>query len=166
MIDLQDKRVELENLATKIFKEIVGLANYIRNDNKTRTGIKVLVWEANTRNLLLFSVGDPSEAAQVFVVEKAVRAAVDHDYSSGNTANSEKMQFAGCVGLEVNGQFLQVSVSGLQEKEDVTIAIILLANLINENPWKTYKIIQVTAVVPDFLKIENDYLGQIIKINS
>lgn len=166
MIDLQEKRMEMVALATKVFKEIVGLANYIRNDEKERTGIKVLVWEANTRNLLLFSVGKPSEAAEVFVVEKAVRAAVDHDFSSGNGANPNKMKFAGCVGFEFNGQFLQVSVSGLQEKEDVAVATILLAHLIGKSPWQLYKTIKAIAIMPNFLEAENDYLGQIIKINS
>ncbi len=162
MIDLQAKREEMMDLAAKVFQDIVSLPNHIRRDNKPRTGIKVLVWEAHTRNLLLFSVGKPSEASEFFVVEKAVRAAVDHDHSSGSTANPDKMQFAGCVGTEFNEQFLQVSVSGLQEKEDVAIALILLANLIGEDAWKTYKIIQAIAVMPDF-KGDNEYLGQILR---
>jgi len=169
MIDLQAKREEMVGIATALFSQVVEMVSYLPCVQHKRNGIRVLIREVDTRNLILFSVGAPSEAAEMFAVEKAVRAAIHGHLSSGETADADKMQFAGCAGTKHNGQFLQVSVSGLkgpEDCEDVVVATILLARLIGEDPWVRYKLMKARTIMPDLNKVEYGYVREILKCNS
>jgi hypothetical protein len=119
----------LNDVAQYYFDKIVELPKEIRSDDKERTGIKYLIREIGTRNLILDSVGKPSEAAQFFAIEKAVRSETLGHATSQNSADPDKMKFPGSVTMNyLNKTFLQCSVSGLKGEEDVFVAVVLLAN--------------------------------------
>src|SRR6056297_2452844 len=99
MIDLNEKRQDIIAVATELFEKFVNMPKNVRPDNKERTGIQVLVWQPGTRNFLMVSVGEPSEAARFFAVEKAVRSLQNGDVSSGNSADPDIMQFSGSVSI-------------------------------------------------------------------
>ena len=72
MIDLSVRRQEITDVATEMFQKFINLPKDVRPDDKERSGIQVLVWQPGTRNLVLTSVKEPSEAARFFAIEKAV----------------------------------------------------------------------------------------------
>ncbi len=133
-VDLEKMKKQIASLAKDWFEVITNLPGDIRTDEKERTGIQVLVREPGTRNLIYFSVASPSDAAKVFSVEKAIRAHVLGNRSSQNGANPEKLEFAGCVSLFINGAQIQASVSGLKSEEDVFIAVMILSCLSGLSP--------------------------------
>lgn len=135
MVDLNEKRQDIIAVATELFEKFVNMPKDVRPDDKERTGIQVLVWEPGTRNLVMVSVKEPSEAARFFAVEKAVRSHVVSDMSSGNTAHPPALQFAGSLSVFVNelpkkvgGEgILRASTSGLTAEEDAAISAAVLA---------------------------------------
>lgn len=136
MIDLNKKRQDIITVATELFEKFVNMPKDVRPDDKERTGIQVLVWEPGTRNLVMVSVGEPSEAAKFFVVEKAIRSDILCDASSGNSEYVDAMQFAGSLsvflaelpgGSEDNAGVLIASTSGLTGEEDVAVSAAVLA---------------------------------------
>lgn len=94
------------------FNEIMKLPDDIRNDTKERTGISVYIRQpgTNKRNSIHFSVRQPSQDAQDFAVEKAVRFYVLGHFSSQNSADERKLHFPGSLTLEIEGELIQVSV--------------------------------------------------------
>jgi hypothetical protein len=80
-----------------------------------------------TKNLILAKIGSPSENAQFYYIEKAVRSEGYGDYSSQNSEDPERMRFAGCVMVKVDDRKFQASVSGLKSDEDAYIAVRILA---------------------------------------
>ena len=124
-------RLSLLAVAENLFQLITDLPSNIRPDEKERTGIKIFVREVGTRNLMLGSVGHPSEAAQFFATEKAVRSETLGHFSSQNSEDPGQMKFAGSVTVSFRGAKYQASVSGLKAEEDVFIAVSLLASLLN-----------------------------------
>ena len=133
-INLELKRKLIAKTASKYFHSIIALPQWIRTDEKERTGIQVLVIEPGTRNLVMISVKDPSEAARFFAVEKAVRSDVLGDASSLNSGDEENMKFAGSVTVYINEMKIQASVSGLKAEDDVVIAIRILAAIFDITP--------------------------------
>lgn len=131
-MNLEEKKERVHKTATFWFEQLLKLPNDIRNDDKERTGIQVFAWEPGTRNFIYFPVGNPSEAAQIFSVEKAVRSYVLGDASSQNSQDIAKLRFPGSVTIIINGITIIVSVSGLQSHEDVFIAIQILAGIFNK----------------------------------
>ena len=131
-MDLLEKKERVYKTATFWFEQLLKLPNDIRNDDKERTGIQVFAWEPGTRNLIYFPVSNPSEAAQIFSVEKAVRSYVLDDASSQNSQDVSKLRFPGSVTVTIDGITITVSVSGLQSHEDVFIAIQILAGIFNK----------------------------------
>jgi hypothetical protein len=131
-MNLLEKKESAILTATFWFKELMKLSNEIRNDDKERTGIQVFAWEPGTRNFIYFPVGEPSEAAQIFSVEKAVRSYVLGDAASQNSQNISISRFPGSVTVIINGVTILVSVSGLQSHEDVFVAIQVLSGIFNE----------------------------------
>jgi len=172
MINLNDRRQEIIDVATEAFEIITGLPKNIRQDEKERTGIQVLVIQPGTRNLVYVSIKEPSEAAKFFAAEKAVRANILSDVSSGNSENLESMQFSGCISVFVDelvegmpDKMLQASVSGLNSEEDVTIAVLILAKLLKVKPYDICKnIISNFGRLPNFFyedaNQESHYLWQ------
>ena len=131
-MNLEEKKDQAIKTATFWFEQLLKLPNDIRNDDKDRTGIQVFIWEPGTRNFIYFPVGEPSEAARVFAIEKAVRSNVLGDASSQNSQDVSKLRFSGSVTININGVTIVASVSGLQSHEDVFVAIQVLAKLSDE----------------------------------
>lgn len=143
MFDLNERRQDIIAVATELFEKFVNMPKDVRPDDKERTGIQVLVWEPGTRNLVLVSVKEPSEAAKFFVVEKAVRANTNSHYSSENSADQGRLMFPGSISLKINDcpalvslegvgnrpRVLIASVSGLKSEEDVAISAAILAKI-------------------------------------
>jgi hypothetical protein len=137
MINLDEKRQEIIAAATEVFEMFVGMPKNVRPDDKERTGIQVFVWEPGTRNLVMVSVKEPSEAAKFFSIEKAVRSHVMSDMSSGNSANPPAMQFAGSISVfldDLPGHkneegILRASTSGLTADEDAATSAAVLAKV-------------------------------------
>ena len=139
MIDLNEKRQDIIAVAAELFEKFINMPKDARPDDKERTGIQVLVWQPGTRNLVMVSTGEPSEAARFFAVEKAVRSLQCGDVSSGNSADPDAMQFSGSVSIfpstfssiDIKDEItLTASVSGLKAEEDVAISIAILAKII------------------------------------
>jgi len=137
MIDLSEKRQSIIAVATEVFEKFVGMPKDMRPDDKERTGIQVLVWEPGTRNLVMVSIKEPSEAAKFFAVEKAVRSHVLSDMSSDNSAHPPTMQFPGSLsvfldelpGHEEEEGILLASTSGLSAEEDAATSAAVLARV-------------------------------------
>ena len=137
MIDLSEKRQDIIAVATELFEKFVSMPKSLRHDDKERTGIQVLAWEPYTRNLVMVSIKEPSEAAKFFVVEKAVRSNESSNMSSANLADSSAMQFPGSLsvflnelpGRELKEGVLTVSVSGLLGEEDAAISAAIIAKI-------------------------------------
>ncbi|MDD2680986.1 MAG: hypothetical protein PHE20_02655 [Patescibacteria group bacterium] len=152
MINLDERRQEIVGVATKLFKKFVSMPKDVRPDDKERTGIQVIVWEPGTRNLVMGSIEEPSEAARFFAIEKAVRSHMLSDMSSGNSANPDSMEFAGSVSIfyshpEKKGEKLQegilrVSTSGLTAEEDVAVSVSIIARIIGCSFAETCQYIQ------------------------
>lgn len=166
MIDLNQKRQDIIAVATEIFEKFINLPKDQRPDEKERTGIQVLVWQPGTRNLVIVSVGKPSEAAQFFAIEKAVRSRVLSDMSSQNTEHEPSLQYAGSVSVFLNeleghhGEegILCASVSGLKAEEDAAISAAVLAKVTGTsfldicNSVNNY-----SGYLPDWYEGERDY---------
>ena len=135
MIDLNERRQDIIAVATKLFEKFVNMPKDVRPDDKERTGIQVLVWEPGTRNLVMASIKEPSEAAKFFAVEKAVRSHTLDHCSSANSADPSKMKFPGSVSVKfvhpggISRSILVASVSGLKSEEDVAISVAILAKI-------------------------------------
>lgn len=152
-------------MATNGFNTLKNLPKEIRKDDKERTGIQVLVREPGTRNLIFFSVGNPSEHAMFFAAEKAVRSHIHGDSASQNSSNPEKMEFAGSVSVCIDGICLQVSVSGMRAEEDVAIAITILSHLFSVLPKKICLQIEMSGGrLPDCFSYPRHYLCKFLEL--
>ena len=128
---IPERRGAIISLATELFDDIIDIPS--RDDDKTRHGIQILVREVGNEkeNSIFESIYEPSEHAKFFAAEKAVRSAIYDDYTSQNSADTDLMQYAGCVMVTMNGSKYQASVSGLKSEEDVFIAVYLLAYVLD-----------------------------------
>jgi hypothetical protein len=163
-IDLIQKKSLIISTATDCFYRITGLPQEVRKDDKERTGIQVLVREPNTRNLVFISVGTPSEAAMFFAAEKAVRSNINGDNASENSANPDRMEFAGSVTCySYEGTEVQASVSGLKAEEDVTVGIMVLSSILEMTPKEVCRGVSVNGGrLPEAFSIKNHYLYPIV----
>jgi len=127
MIDLETRKGELIALANELFHDITTLPSDVRSDTKLRTGIQILVREVNTKNLIFFSAGKPTDQAMFFAAEKAVRSAMHGHFASENSQKPFEMQFAGSITIDFEGILLQASCSGLLADEDVVSSMIILS---------------------------------------
>lgn len=145
--------------ADKFFQKLISLPPDIRPDVKERTGVAVLLREVNTRNIIYFLVKDPSQAAQFFVAEKAVRSQILGDTSSMNSENADEYKFAGSVTIKLGGIEYQASCSGLKSEEDVFFSIFMLSLLFQiRKDWIIKHIKENGGVLPDFESEEFKYL--------
>lgn len=162
-IDLVKMRKGIESVAETIFLSIVSLPEEVRGVDKERTGIQVLVREPGTRNLVYVSVGEPSEAAKFFSVEKAVRSYVKGDYSSANGADFDKMEFPGSLTIDFHGMKLQGSISGMRADEDVTAVTHVLSYITQASPVDICRyVMKKGGVMPDAVRDEDHYLHKFI----
>lgn len=126
---IHSNRISLLNFVKELYNNFITLPKDVRDDEKMRTGIKILIREIGTSNVILESIGIPSEAAQFYAIEKAVRSETLGHAASQNSANPEKKKFAGSITVFNH----QVSVSGLKADEDVFISIAVMAKILGEN---------------------------------
>lgn len=160
-IDLSLRRDFIISFAQQIFDKILGLLG--RNDDKERTGIQVLVREPRTRNLLFFPVYSPSEAAQFFATEKAIRSYFLSHATSQNSEAPTRMEFAGSLTVYENEDYLQVSTSGLKAEEDVVVSLLLLAAILQEKPIEIRKRIEAEGgILPECFNDETHYLYPLV----
>lgn len=129
-IDLtsDEKIVQLKNVAQSWYEMIMGLPIDIRQDDKERPGISVLVQEPDTRNVLKFDVGSPLMLAVYLADEKAVRSNLLKHASSQNSANPALLRFPGSLTACFDGVTLQASISGAKGEEDAFMSAMLLAS--------------------------------------
>ena len=142
MIKLETRKGELISLAEKLFHDITTLPKDVRSDTKIRTGIQVLIREINTKNLIFFSAGKPTDQAMFFSAEKAVRSAMLGHFASENSQKPFEMQFAGSITIEYEGALLQVSCSGLLADEDVASGIIILSRITGLSVYSVMELVQ------------------------
>ena len=160
-INLIDRRLEIITTADHWFDRITSLPTSVRKDEKERTGIQVLVREPDTRNLVFVSIRNPSEAAQFFAAEKAVRSHLYHQSTSGNSALPEKMAFSGSVTCfdDHGSTQVQASCSGLLSEEDVMVGIMELATVFKTSPNRVCdRVTKIGGVLPDVFYDHNHYL--------
>lgn len=133
-INLSEKRELIQKIGKELFDRITNLPKEVRPDNTPRTGIQIVARELCTRNLVMESIYEPSEAARFFAVEKTVRTQCLVHVTSQDSEDPECMQFAGSVSYynEDDCKEFHVSVSGLKAEEDVTIAIIILSQILEK----------------------------------
>lgn len=163
MIDLNEKRQDIIAVATEMFEKFVSMPKSVRPDEKERTGIQVLVWEPGTRNLVMVSIKEPSEAAKFFAVEKAVRSHILSDMSSNDSAHPPTMQFAGSLSVfldELPGHadeegILRASTSGLTAEEDAATSAAILAKITGVPFSKICDSVNNYGDLPDWYNEEN-----------
>lgn len=163
MVDLIDRKTDLWTVASNWFKIINEDFASRRNDDKPRTGIQVFICEPGTRNLAYFPVGSPTEAAQVFAVEKVIRMELSGTITSQDCENPEKMQFPGGLSLSINGITFQGAVSGLLSPEDVFISLMLLCFISGLSPLRVCNyIVNHGGLLPRCFDDKNYYLYKFV----
>ncbi len=159
----------LRAIATEIFDSIAIIPTEVRGDSKKRTGICVLVGQPDSRNFVMFPIGEPPDVSRFFCAEKAARASVLGHYSSGNSRNPDHCRYAGCIVIltpnEVDGKILllQCSISGLQENEDVAGSILVLSRFLGVDTKTICQWMQCNGgVLPVELFQEGHYLNRLL----
>jgi hypothetical protein len=170
-INLSEKKELIQNLGKELFDRITNLPQEIRSDEKARTGIQIVAREEGTRNIVMVSIYEPSEAARFFAVEKTVRTECKEQLTSQDSEDPEFMQFAGSIIYicEDSDERFHTSVSGLKAEEDVLVSIIILSRIIEKSSkeiikkikdWKMGRIS--VGNLPNQLFDENHYLNTIL----
>lgn len=170
-INISEKRELIQKLGKELFEQITNLTQEIRPDDKPRTGIQIVAREEGTRNIVMISIYEPSEAARFFAVEKTVRTECNGHLTSQESEDPEFMQFAGNVNYvceDADLRIFHVSVSGLKAEEDVLIALIILSQIIEKPTDEVIKRIyelsmgRTNGILPNQLFDENHYLNTIL----
>lgn len=162
--DLQVMKHDVRNLSENYFERIINLPAEVRRDTKTRTGIQILIKEVDTKNLICFPVNFPSEQAQHFVHEKAIRSEFWNHSASQNSENPELFQYRGSVTVCINGKRIQSSTSGLMGDEDVFISIVNLAHVTGLSVKEVIKNIKTNdGLLPSSFNDKKHYLHQMLE---
>ena len=162
--DLIGRKAQFIELATRLFDEITKLPKEVRPlDDKPRTGIQIFLREAGTRNSVFASIYQPSEQAQSFSVEKAVRSETLGDFSSQNSEDPDLMKFRGSLTILFHKGRMQTSCSGLSGDEDAAVSL-RLHKLYTELPTDLLieHIIKNDGMVPDCFFDRDHYLYKLI----
>jgi len=161
--DLVGRRAHFVAYATELFDKITHLPKEIRPDNKERTGIQIYLREVGTRNSVFASIYEPSEQAQIFSVEKAIRSETLGDYSSQNSEDPDYMKFRGSLSILFNKSRIQASCSGLSGDEDTAISLLLLSFLTQLSVDSLIKHVLVQGgMIPECFFDRNHYLYKLI----
>lgn len=176
MNPLSEKRELVQALGTQLFEHLTKLPSNIRQDEKERAGICIVAREIETRNLIIVSIKDPSEAARFFAIEKSVRTECYNTLTSQDSECPEKMQFAGCISYSLNNNksdladVLHISVSGLKAEEDVAVAIIIMSRIlvvrisdVINNIKEIAETFDENGLLPNELFDKNHYLYDLLK---
>ncbi len=163
-INLSEKRAEITAKGVELFDQIVSIPDEIRVDTTDkRTGIQIFMREVGTRNSVFISIHQPSENAQTFAVEKAVRSETLGHYSSQNSEDPYEMKFRGSVTVDFAADKYQASVSGLKGEEDVAVAVILLSLVVGLSvQYIIDKIVEKNGQLPDSFFDKRHYLNAIL----
>jgi hypothetical protein len=162
-IVLSEKREKLTQFAKELFTKIVDIPIERRPDENMRTGIQILIREIGTRNLMIMTIFQPSEAAQFFAIEKAVRSETLCHATSQESEDAEHFKFKGSVTVFHNDHEFQCSVSGLKAEEDVLIAICLLAFALGKTVPSIIKNLKLDGgLLPPQFYNKNHYINEII----
>jgi hypothetical protein len=166
-IDLNSKMTRALEVGHKWFMTTIGLREDIRNDEKMRTGIQMLLQQPGTRNLIFLAIIEPSKVAQVLASEKATRSNVLGDVSSFNSRNPQIMRFGGAVTATFDGVTLQASTSGLKEEEDILVSVMQLAEAFDKTPLEICTNISEHGGLfpPEFFEVDS-YLYKFIRSES
>lgn len=148
-INLQEKRPELVDAAEGYFHVIT---NMVREDDKVRTGIQVVIRDLeDLNNMVCFPVGKPPDRSVHLASEKGTRALLKGHKTSYESRDPEKMQYGGSVQVTINGKTFQASVSGLKEEEDIAVATMLLSCVLDSNSTKIYEeVVASGGIMPEF----------------
>jgi len=161
--NLFGRRAQLVALATELFDYITGLPKEIRPDDKERTGIQIFLREVGTRNLVFASIHNPSEAAQSFSVEKAIRSEALQDFSSQNSEDPNSMRFRGSLSILFHHSLMQSSTSGLTGDEDTVVSLRLLSFVTNiSSDFLIEHIIKNEGEIPECFFNPKHYLYELI----
>ena len=141
--NLLSKQKELEALGKLLFRRITTISRDIRDDKK-RTGIRIIARVLRTDNRISIPVYTPSANADFYAVEKTVRTEEHSHITSQDSEAPQFFQFRGCVSYycEETDEDIHVSVSGLMSNEDVAVALILMAILLDISLDKVMTYIQ------------------------
>jgi len=162
-INLNSIRGMLIAEAYKRYDELRNLPADERKEEKAPTGIQIFIREPGTRNAIHASIYHPSEAAQIFSVEKAVRSYTLGDFASQHSENPEKMQYRGSLTVNINGVLIQASVSGLDADEDVYEAANLLAKIFAMTPLEILRhVVENNGQIPATFKQKTHYLYKLL----
>ena len=163
-INLSEKRAEITAKGVELFDQIVNIPDEIRVDTTDkRTGIQIFMREVGTRNSVFISIYQPSENAQTFAVEKAVRSETLGHYSSQNSEDPYEMKFRGSVTVDFATDKYQASVSGLKGEEDVAVAVILLSLVVGLSvQYIIDKIVEKNGQLPNSFFDTRHYLNAIL----
>lgn len=171
--NLQKKSKELEAMGKLLFRHITNISRDIREDKK-RTGIRIIARVLRTDNRISIPVYAPSANADFYAVEKTVRTEEHSHITSQDSEAPEFFQFRGCISyyLEETGENIHVSVSGLLPSEDVAVALILMAILLDIPLSNVIKYIQdehafmrngeAVGLLPEELFQEGHYLKALL----
>lgn len=134
-----ESKATIRVIASFVYTLITGISDDERGITKPTTGISVFVGERSTRNFTRISIGNPSENAIAFSVEKESRASALGHVSSGNSRDPAQCRFAGSIAIPVklaDGTtiLLFCSISGLREPEDAAGSIKVLSGLFGITP--------------------------------
>lgn len=171
--NVQTKAKKLEAMGKLLFRHITTISRDIRDDKK-RTGIRIIARVLRTDNRISIPVYAPSANADFYAVEKTVRTEEHSHITSQDSEVPEFFQFRGCISyyLEETGEDIHVSVSGLMSSEDVAVALILMAILLDIPLDKVIKYIEderdfmrngeTVGLLPEELFQEGHYLKALL----
>lgn len=168
-IDLKKKRKFIAELGLELFDYLTGLSEDIRTDNEERTGIQIFGKVAGTKNIVTVAVRDPSEETRIYAIEQAVRTECFMHKTSQDSEDIGRNQLAGSVsmyfdGKDIDGEDIHLSVCGLKPEENVVLAIILLAKILEVSIDEViYDIQQDNGTLPDEIFQKDHYLKKLIK---
>ena len=171
--NLSIREIEIKTLAEKVLSEIMKVPKEIRNNTKESTGVAVFLSPRQCDNYLRFNIGDPSDQDIRYSQRKAEMLDFTGYYTTRKHEDSEKAIYPGgistdgCIGEQPNETnpkklWLNIGVSGLKPDEDETIAIIILAAILDVTPKEMVKNI-VYGPISENITRKGHYLYEIIQ---
>ena len=163
--NFEQVRKELTKLGEELFKKITSYPQEIRGNSKKSTGIQIVCWVEETRNIIIIPIQQPSDAAKFFSVEKAVRAAANYDFTSQESEDTELFRFRGSISYEYTSiGCLAVSCSGLTGDEDCLISTIFLGKILGKSPKSIIgDLLKRERKLPEQFSEEDNYLYDLIE---
>ncbi|MBP9715056.1 MAG: hypothetical protein KBD52_01020 [Candidatus Pacebacteria bacterium] len=160
---LQNFRADIHELASLLFDEIKNTPYPLRQDDRERTGLAILVREIGADNQIYVTVDKPSDGGKFYVSEKATRSELLEHWTSGNSADKSKRRYHGCITFLMDGKKFQVSTSGLQEHEDVAVSLRVASQLSGKKVSTIVAVIQShDGILPEWVDNNTHYLHAVM----